>query len=100
MRRVGIDRLREREVCAAVIKRLIQCRLSTRVCAREAADVFVEVPLALGCSDGRARTVVVVEGEVVVVLVVEEVFLLGVSDGRWRGYGIEFTSLKRSQKAE
>jgi hypothetical protein len=75
MRRVRVNRLREREVRAAVIKGLVQRGLSSGECAGEATDILVEVPLALCCGDGRAGTVVVVEGEVVVVLVVEEVFL-------------------------
>lgn len=77
VRRVRVDRLREREVRAAVVEGLVQRGLSRGIRACEAADVFVEIALALGGSDGRAGAVVVVEGEVVVVLVVEEVFLGG-----------------------
>jgi hypothetical protein len=41
----------------------------------EACEPLLEETLALGSSDGRTRSVVVVEGQVVVVFVVDEVFL-------------------------
>lgn len=75
MRGIGVDGLREREEGRAVVEGLVEGRVGGRVFAGEAADVLIEVGFPLRSGDGGAGAVVVVEGEVVVVLVVEKVFL-------------------------
>lgn len=77
VRGVRVDGLLEREICRRVVKCLVQRRVGSRVFAREARDVFVQVSFALRSSNRRARTVVVVEREIVKVLVVQEVLLKG-----------------------
>lgn len=74
MRCIRINRLVQREERRRIVKSLVQRGVGGRKLAREPGDEFVEVGFSLGGGDGGARTVVVVEGEVEVVLVVEEVF--------------------------
>lgn len=75
VRGVGVDALCEREERAGVVEGLVECGVGRGVATRESREVLVQVAFSLGGGDGGARTVVVVEGEVVVVFVVEEVLL-------------------------
>lgn len=75
MRGIGVDGLVERKVRRRVIHGLVERRvgLGNRVC--KASDEFIQVTFALGSRNRRARAVVVVEGEVEEVFVVEEILL-------------------------
>jgi len=72
---IGIDGLVQGEVSRRVVKGLVESRRGIGVGVGEASEPFLEETLALSSSDGRTRSVVVVEGQIVVVLVVDEVLL-------------------------
>lgn len=72
---IGVDGLVQREVGRRVVVSLVEGRVGRGVGVGEACKPLLEETLALSSGDGRARTVVVVERQVVVVLVVDEVLL-------------------------
>lgn len=97
VRCVGVDGLREREVGRAVVKGRVEGRVGGRILPCEARNVLVQIALSLRGGDGRAGAVVVVEGEVIVVLVVEEVFL---ERGQWSAVRVEKGTYLAEEVAE
>lgn len=72
---ISVDGLVEREVSRRVVVSLVKGRVGWGVGVGEACKPLLEETLALSSGDGRTRSVVVVEGQIVVVLVVDEVLL-------------------------
>jgi hypothetical protein len=72
---IGIDGLVQREVSRRVVESLVKSRCGIGVSVGEACQPLLEETLALSSRDGRARSIVVVEGQVVIVFVVDEVLL-------------------------
>jgi hypothetical protein len=103
VRGVGVDALVQREVRRRVVECLVQSRVGRGVRTCEARYVLIQVAFSLRSGDGGARAVVVVEGEVVVVFVVEEVALREPLLAEYKGGDLfwgRHTSLNRSQNAE